>query len=74
MTNEQNSPAVAGPVERRVMRLPWDIARCTGKNNSGGGEIHADAWIQALALIESEVGEPTPTHWKPLPEAPNYGL
>jgi hypothetical protein len=35
MKNEQNSPAVAGPVELRVIRLPWDVSRCTGENNRG---------------------------------------
>jgi hypothetical protein len=35
MSNTQMLPAQAGQVERRVMRLPWDVARCTGENNFG---------------------------------------
>lgn len=35
MSNTQMLPAQSGQVERRVMRLPWDVARCTGENNFG---------------------------------------
>jgi len=35
MSNTQNQPAQDGQVELCVMRLPFDIARCTGENDSG---------------------------------------